>query len=94
MLGLSKCYSDITSSQLSREQILQYWPPTWSLRRSRRKRNLQAQEKEVRLTIDPAAGALAAAHATGGRPDSFDGWFEDNLANHAATAAPSKLRKK
>ena len=24
--------------------------------------------------------------ATGERPDSVDGWFEDNLANHAATA--------
>ena len=40
MLGLRKCYIDITSSQLSREQILQYWPPTRSLRRSRFPRSL------------------------------------------------------
>jgi hypothetical protein len=28
MPGLRKGYSDITSSQLSRKRIQQYWPPT------------------------------------------------------------------
>jgi len=110
MLGLSKCYSDITSSQLSREQILQYWPrpglygghdsheglDLWSLLdgdvlnwlggEDKRGRRLLLAAQEVRLIIEAAAAALAAARVTGGRPDSFDGWFEDNLANHAATA--------
>jgi len=49
-------------------------------------RKLLLAVREVRLIIEPAATALAAGRATGERPHSFDGWFEDNLANHAATA--------
>jgi hypothetical protein len=49
-------------------------------------RKLLLAVQEGLVIIEPAAAALAAAHATGERPDSVDGWFEDILANHAATA--------
>ena len=58
----------------------------WLGGEDKRGRRLLLAAQEVRLIIEAAAAALAAARVTGGRPDSFDGWFEDNLANHAATA--------
>ena len=64
----------------------------WLVDEDKPDRKLLLDIQEVRLIIEPAAAALAAARVTGGRPDSFDGWFEDNLANHAATAR--SLRKK
>jgi len=48
-------------------------------------RKLLLAVQEVRLIIEPAAAARRGPCGRG-RPDSFDGWFENNLPNHAATA--------
>ena len=52
-------------------------------------RKLLLAVQEVRLIIEPAAAARRGPCGRG-RPDSFDGWFENNLPTMPPLPAPPK----